>query len=348
MNFALKTAADTVLAYTTGRAGGAPGVVAMATNLSANVYAGCAGVRGLGKPQAMALDSVMAIFSTTKSLTGTAVMQLVEEGRSRLDDAAKIDAPEIAQNQVLTGFDNRRPAEMDTGGHGLYASVGDYMTFIRLFLNDGAGPHGRVLQADTVDAMCRNGLPAGMLSGGWTTPIPSLSNDGEFDPGGPKTWADTFQRNEAPSASGRPAGSISWAGPGWAGLGNLYCWIDRKNGNGGYWGSQSLPFMDAVSYPGYVDFEAAVNRHVPSQGETRGQHHATRSGRPARSGRCARRQAVAAAPHRQSRRCHPLRPPRPACGCRHWTVVTACWACGPAARCCRRPARRCSARAGPR
>ena len=47
----------------------------------------------------------MAIFSTTKSLTGTAVMQLVEEGRSRLDDAAKIDAFEIAEIQVLTGFD---------------------------------------------------------------------------------------------------------------------------------------------------------------------------------------------------------------------------------------------------
>ena len=40
---ALKTAADTVLGYTTGRAGGAPGVVAMATNRTGNVYEGCAG-----------------------------------------------------------------------------------------------------------------------------------------------------------------------------------------------------------------------------------------------------------------------------------------------------------------
>ena len=37
-------------------------------------------------------------------------------------------------------------------------------------------------------------------------------------------------------------------------------WIDRKNGIGGFWGSQILPFQDCVSYPGFVDFEAAVYR----------------------------------------------------------------------------------------
>ena len=44
------------------------------------------------------------------------------------------------------------------GGHGLYASVGDYMKFIRMWLNDGAGPHGRVLKPETVEAAVRNGL----------------------------------------------------------------------------------------------------------------------------------------------------------------------------------------------
>ncbi len=150
-----------------------------------------------------------------------------------------------------------QPPEMDMGGHGLYASVGEYMKFIRMFLNDGAGPQGRVLKAETVQAMCQNGLPAGMFSGGWKTSVPSLSNDGEFDPGIPKTWAYTFQRNEKTAATGRPAGSVFWAG-----LGNLFYWIDRKNGIGGYWGSQILPFQDAVSYPGFVDFEAAAYRHA--------------------------------------------------------------------------------------
>ncbi len=393
MKQTIKQAADTVLDYSVNRAGGTPGVVAMATNRTANFYEGSAGKRALGGDQAMTLDSVMAIFSTTKAITGTALMQLVEEGKVSLSDAAKKYVPEIAELQVLDGFDAAgqpktrapkrditvndlilhtsglcyeffshddlkyrtakgiptvvsstfastrtvllhdpgaawtygvnidwlgriveqqrdkrlgdvmkerifaplgmqdiafnmsdsmkarrahlhdraqdgklvplpdlvlpQPPEMDMGGHGLYATVGEYMKFIRMFLNDGAGPNGRVLKTETVEAMCKNGLPAGVMSGGWSTSIPSLSNPGEFDPGINKTWAYTFQRNEEDTVTGRPAGSLMWAG-----IGNLYYWIDRKNGIGGFWGSQILPFMDAVSYPGFVDFEAAVYRSL--------------------------------------------------------------------------------------
>ena len=393
MKQTIKQAADTILDYCVNRAGGTPGVVAMATDRKGNFYEGSAGKRALGGEQPMTLDSVMAIFSTTKAITGTALMQLVEEGKVGLADAAKKYVPEIAELQVLDGFDAAgqpktrapkrditvndlilhtsglcyeffshddlkyrtakgiptvvsstfpsirtvllhdpgaawtygpnidwlgriveqqrgkrlsevmkeriftplgmqdiafnmsdsmkarraflhdraqdgkltplpdlvlpQPPEMDMGGHGLYATVGEYMKFIRMFLNDGAGPHGRVLKAETVEAMSQNGLPAGVMSGGWGTSIPSLSNPGEFDPGIQKTWAYTFQRNEEDTVTGRPAGSLMWAG-----LGNLYYWIDRKNGVGGFWGSQILPFMDAVSYPGFVDFEAAVYRSL--------------------------------------------------------------------------------------
>jgi hypothetical protein len=62
--------------------------------------------------------------------------------------------------------------------------------------------------------------------------------------------------NDEQTPSGRPAGSLMWAG-----LANLFSWIDRKNGIGGYWGSQILPFQDAASYPGLVDFESAVYRN---------------------------------------------------------------------------------------
>ncbi len=53
----------------------------------------------------MTLDSVMAIFATTKAMTGTCFMQLVEKGTIRLDDAAKKYVPELAEPQVLDGFD---------------------------------------------------------------------------------------------------------------------------------------------------------------------------------------------------------------------------------------------------
>jgi methyl acetate hydrolase len=166
----------------------------------------------------------------------------------RAQDGKLTPLPELALPQ---------PPEMDMGGHGLYASVGEYMKFIRMILNDGAGPNGRVLKAETVAQMSQNGLPKGITSGGWKTSIPSLSNDGEFDPGIKKTWAYTFQRNEEQTPSGRSAGSLMWAG-----LANCYYWIDRQKGIGGYWGSQILPFQDAVSYPGFVDFEAAVYRAI--------------------------------------------------------------------------------------
>ena len=392
MSAKLKSVADQILAITTSRAGGVPGVVAVATDRNGNIYEGCSGVRSLGSEGAMTMDSVMAIFSTTKAITGTAIMQLVEEGLLSLHDPAKKYVPDIAAIEVLTGYSadgkaqtrpaagditvldlmthtagfcyeffshddlkfrtekeiptvvsstyasirtvllhdpgerwtygvnidwlglivekirgkrlgavfaerifgplgmsdvsfsltdsmaQRRavlhdraqdgkltplpdlmlpqPPEMDMGGHGLYASVGEYAKFIRMFLNDGNGPHGRVLKAETVDAMSKNMLPPGVKSGGWITSIPSLSNAGEFDPGVEKTWALTFQRNEEACSSGRPAGSLMWAG-----LGNLFYWIDRKNGIGGYWGSQILPFQDAASYPGFVEFETAVYRH---------------------------------------------------------------------------------------
>ena len=36
---------------------------------------------------------------------------------------------------------------------------------------------------------------------------------------------------------------------------------DRASGIGGYWATQILPFQDAVSYPGFVEFETAVYHH---------------------------------------------------------------------------------------
>jgi methyl acetate hydrolase len=143
--------------------------------------------------------------------------------------------------------------ELDMGGHGLYSSIGEYMKFIRMWLNDGAGPHGRVLKKETVEAAVRNGLQSHqkvvMLPG----VIPTLSNDAEFFPGLKKSWAYTFMVNDEDAPTGRPAGAI-----GWAGLANTFYWIDRKNRFGGYWATQILPFGDATSFTGYLDFESAA------------------------------------------------------------------------------------------
>jgi methyl acetate hydrolase len=388
----LKTSADTILQNAVTAAGGVPGVVAMITDRTHNIYEGSAGVRALGGTEPMFQDAVFSILSTTKAMTGTALFQLIEEGKVQLTDAAKQYVPALADLEVLEGFDSQgqpitRPAkrditvndlilhtsglgyeffshddlayrtakgtpslitstfdsiksvllfepgsawnygtsidyvgkvveqlrgqslgdvlkervfiplemhntafvmsesmtarlapmhqrdqdgrlyatdfvlpqnpEMHMGGHGIFATVGDYMQFIRMFLNDGTGPAGRVLKPETVQQMVRNGLHGSMKSGGWRTSIPSISNDGEFFPSVPKSWGYTFQINETDAPTGRPAGSV-----GWAGLANLYYWIDRQNGIGGFWATQIFPFYDPASYFGFQELETAAYRSL--------------------------------------------------------------------------------------
>jgi methyl acetate hydrolase len=369
-----------------------PGVVAMATDRRGSIYEGAAGKRVLGQDADMTTDSVFAIFSTTKAITGTAALQLVEEGKLDLDAPAKNYAPEIGTLQVLEGFDaegkpklrapkrdittrmlllhtaglgydifneaynrlaqehgqpsvitaskaclstpllfdpgeqweygtnvdwagqvvegvtgkrlgevmqerifaplgmtntafsltpnmrarlarlHQREAdgsltplsdfelpqdpEVHMGGHGLYSTVGDYCRFIRMWLNDGAGESGRVLKRETVLEAEKNGLgdkKIKMLPG----VIASLSYDAEFFPGMPKSWGLTFMINDLDAPTGRPAGAL-----GWAGLANLFFWIDRKNGVGGFWATQIFPFGDPTSFVGYMDFETAVYRSL--------------------------------------------------------------------------------------
>jgi methyl acetate hydrolase len=382
-----KAAADAILSRVVTSDPRVPGVVAMATDRQGNIYEGAAGKRRLDRDADMTTDTVFAIFSTTKAITGTAALQLVEEGRLDLDAPAKNYVPDIGKLRVIEGFDasgepllraprrdvttrmlllhtaglgydffnptyNRlaqekgQPSvitaskaalmtpllfepgekweygsnldwcgqvieaiagrrlgevfrtrifeplgmnettfeltdalrqrvagvharnadgsltpmdfelpsapEVHMGGHGLYGTVGDYMRFIRMWLNDGNGEHGRVLKAETVRMAERNHLgdkKVTMLPG----VIPSLSNDAEFFPGLSKSWALTFMVNDEPAPTGRPAGAL-----GWAGLANLFYWIDRQNGVGGFWATQILPFGDATSFVGYIDFESAL------------------------------------------------------------------------------------------
>ena len=395
MSTDLKPSADAILQRAVSGEQRVPGVVAMATDRHGTIYEGAAGQRVLGQGAEMTTDSVFAIFSTTKAVTGTAVLQLVEDGKLELDAPAKTYAPAIGKLQVLDGFDDagkpklRAPKrdittrmlllhtagfgydffnkqynrmaqehgqpsvitaskaalstpllfdpgeeweygsnidwagqvvegvagkrlgevmqerifaplgmtdtafsmtapmrqrlarmhqreadgsltpltdfelpqepEVHMGGHGLYSTVSDYCRFIRMWLNDGAGEGGRVLKKETVLMAERNGLgdkKIKLLPG----VIPTLSNDAEFFPGLSKSWALTFMVNDVEVPTGRPAGAL-----GWAGLANLFYWIDRQNGIGGFWATQILPFADPVSFQGYIDFETAAYQALKSK-----------------------------------------------------------------------------------
>jgi methyl acetate hydrolase len=62
-------------------AGTIPGVVAMAADDRGIFYKGAFGRRFVDKADPIASESVFRIASMTKAVTGTAAMQLVEQGR---------------------------------------------------------------------------------------------------------------------------------------------------------------------------------------------------------------------------------------------------------------------------
>src|SRR5215471_8389112 len=105
MSKEFRAAADAILNETVATGQGMPGVVAMVTDRNGNIYEGAAGKRRIDQPAPMTTDTSFAIFSTTKALTGTAALQLVEEGRLDLDAPAKTYAPDIGKLQVIEGFD---------------------------------------------------------------------------------------------------------------------------------------------------------------------------------------------------------------------------------------------------
>ena len=100
----MQQALDDVLRRVTTGSPRVPGVVAVVTDRERDVYTGAAGERVLGSGEAMTPDTVCAIFSTTKAVTGTVCLQLVEEGRLDLDAPAREYVPELGEVQVLEGF----------------------------------------------------------------------------------------------------------------------------------------------------------------------------------------------------------------------------------------------------
>ena len=82
-----------------------PGVVAMVATDKGLFYENAFGVRELGKGPDMTLDSVFRIASMTKAITSVAAMQMVEQGKLKLEEPVPNIDPALGSPQVLEGFD---------------------------------------------------------------------------------------------------------------------------------------------------------------------------------------------------------------------------------------------------
>jgi CubicO group peptidase (beta-lactamase class C family) len=82
-----------------------PGVVAIVADARSILYQGAFGLSDVQGSKPMTVDAIFRIASMTKPVTSVAAMQLVEQGRLRLDDPAEKYLPELANLQVFETFD---------------------------------------------------------------------------------------------------------------------------------------------------------------------------------------------------------------------------------------------------
>jgi methyl acetate hydrolase len=146
-----------------------PGVVAMAATDRGILYEGVFGTRDLAKGPAMTRDTVFRIASMTKAVTSVAAMQLVEQGKLKLNEPVPDIDPALSAPQVLEGFDA-------SGAPQLRPAKGPIT--LRHLLTHTAGFSYEVWDANTQRYVKTTGMPS--------TPsgkIAALRTPLAFDPG---------------------------------------------------------------------------------------------------------------------------------------------------------------------
>lgn len=153
-------------------------------------------------------------------------------------------------------FELVQEPEFHMGGGGLYGTAPDYMKFIQMLLNNGTLNGNRVLKPETVAMMAQNHIGA-LNVAKLPTAMPPFSNDVDLYPEQDKKWGLSFLINTKPTAEGRSAGSLAWAG-----LANTYFWLDPTRKLGGVILMQLLPFADKAALELYAAFERGVYRSL--------------------------------------------------------------------------------------
>lgn len=142
---------------------------------------------------------------------------------------------------------------IDMGGQGCFGTVNDYLKFMRIWLNYGTSPDtgDKILSKESVQFAIENHLPKDQRM---TFYMPSADISDGYSLAG-------CAYSTKGANTGRPVSSLYWAG-----LANLYFWMDFENSIAGFWGCQILPFLDESCVDGFVEFETEVYSIIgPSQ-----------------------------------------------------------------------------------
>jgi CubicO group peptidase (beta-lactamase class C family) len=158
-------------------------------------------------------------------------------------------------------------SKFHSGGAGLVSRPNEYIKFLATLLNDGVSPKTgkQILKKETVDLIFENQIANQPDFGRQGIPgsNPLYSNDipdiypEEGKP--PQGWGLSLFLFSQKGATGHAANTGFWAG-----ITNLYYWIDRESGLAGYVAGQLLPFADPQVLKAWATVESVVYQYSTS------------------------------------------------------------------------------------
>jgi methyl acetate hydrolase len=170
-----------------------------------------------------------------------------DEQRSR---SVPVHVP-AAGGWVATDLDWNQHPDWWAGGHGLYSTPRDYLTFQRMLLGGGALDGVRVLSEQSMADAFTNQIGDLEFPAAIATADPVSTCDFNAGPGWKWGWGLLLNTEQQPGM--RAAGSGAWAG-----ICNTHFWVDPASGVTAALHTQFLPFVTPAAWQAYTDFEKAV------------------------------------------------------------------------------------------
>lgn len=168
----------------------------------------------------------------------------------------------IYRTPLLAETPEEKSRILNSGGAGAFAKPTEYVQVLATLLNDGTSPKtgAQILQKATVEEMFQNSIPE-FPDFGRNYPLanvkPEHSNNAPElypQPGNPpQGWGLSFMITQEEGQTGRGK-NTAW----WAGIANLFFWVDREKGVAGMIASQVMPFGDPHVMGQWGACEAAV------------------------------------------------------------------------------------------
>ena len=152
---------------------------------------------------------------------------------------------------VATDVDWNQTPDWWAGGHGLYSTPRDYLTFQRMLLGGGSLGDAKILEPASVEAAFTNQIGAIDFPATIKAADPVATCDFNAGPG--HKWGLGLLLNTRQQPGLRAPGSGSWAG-----ICNTHFWVDPTTRVTGAIYTQFLPFVTPPSMEMYANFERAL------------------------------------------------------------------------------------------